>query len=181
MPFKFKELEISGLILIEPKIFSDTRGFFMETYKESEFRENGITEKFVQDNISKSSRGVIRGLHFQVEPHAQGKLIQVIHGRVWDVAVDLRDDSPTYLKWIGLELDSITREMFYIPPGFAHGFTALSNEVIFNYKCTNEYNKTAERGLRWDDPDIAINWPADSPIVSDRDRELPFLKEIHTL
>ena len=178
MPFKFIELEIPGLILIEPKIFSDNRGFFMETYKESEFKENGITEKFVQDNLSKSSRGVIRGLHFQIEPQAQGKLIQVVHGKVWDVAVDLRDNSPSYLKWIGLELDSVTKKMFYIPPGFAHGFTALSDKVIFQYKCTNEYDMISERGIRWDDKDITIDWPVENPIVSDRDRELPFLKEI---
>lgn len=179
MPFIFKELEIEGLILIEPKIFSDDRGFFMETYKESEFIENGIKEKFVQDNFSKSSRGVIRGLHFQIEPMAQGKLVQVVSGRVWDVAVDLRDDSPTYLKWVGLELDDVTRKMFYIPPGFAHGFAALSDEVIFQYKCTNEYDIKAERGIRWDDPDIGISWPVGNHIVSDRDRELLFLKEIH--
>ena len=181
MPFKFKELEIPGLILIEPKIFSDDRGFFMETYKESEFRENGITEKFVQDNFSKSSKNVIRGIHFQINPEAQGKLIQVVHGKVWDVAVDLREDSPTYRKWIGLGLDSVTRKMFYIPPGFAHGFAAMSDSVLFHYKCTNEYNMIAERGIRWDDPDIGITWPVENPIVSDKDRELPFLKEIPLL
>lgn len=178
MPFKFKELEIPGLMLIEPKVFSDDRGFFMETYKESEFMENGIREKFVQDNFSKSSKDVIRGLHFQIEPKAQGKLVQVVSGKVWDVAVDLRDNSPTYLKWIGLELDDVTRKMFYIPPGFAHGFAALSDEVIFQYKCTNEYDMIAERGIRWDDTDIGIDWPVENPTVSDRDRGLPFLKEI---
>ena len=178
MPFKFKELEIPGLILIEPKIFSDNRGFFMETYKESEFRENGIKEEFIQDNFSNSSKGVVRGLHFQIDPKAQGKLIQVVHGKVWDVAVDLREDSPTYLEWVGLELNDTERKMFYIPPGFGHGFAALSDEVLFQYKCTNEYDMILERGIRWDDQDIGITWPVKNPLVSDRDNELPFVKEI---
>ncbi len=178
MPFIFKELEFSGLIVIEPKAFYDNRGFFMETYKESQFRENGIKEQFVQDNFSKSSKGILRGLHFQKEPKAQGKLIQVLYGRVWDVAVDLRDDSPTYLKWIGMELNDTERKMFYIPPGFAHGFVTLSDEVLFQYKCTNEYDMVSERGIRWDDPDIGITWPVEKPLVSDRDNELPFVKEI---
>ena len=177
MPFNFIEQEIQGLILIEPKVFSDDRGFFMETYKESEFRDNGITDKFVQNNLSKSSKNVIRGLHFQIEPKAQGKLIQVIHGLVWDVAVDLRTNSPTYMKWVGLELDDIKRKMFYIPPGFAHGFAALSDEVIFQYKCTNEFDLISERGIRWDDPDINITWPVEMPLVSDKDKLLPFIKE----
>jgi len=178
MPFKFKELEIRGLILVEPKIFSDDRGFFMETYKESEFRENGIKEEFIQDNFSKSAKGVVRGLHFQIDPKAQGKLVQVVYGKVWDVAVDLREDSPTYLKWVGLELNDTERKMFYIPPGFAHGFAALSDEVLFQYKCTNEYSMILERGIRWDDPDIGITWPVKNPLVSDKDNELPFVKEI---
>lgn len=180
MPFKFIELEIPGLILIQPKIFNDDRGFFMETYKKSEFIKNGIKEKFVQDNFSKSSKGVIRGLHFQINPKAQGKLIQVVSGRVWDVAVDLRADSPSYLKWAGIELNDTERKMFYIPPGFAHGFVTLSDEVLFQYKCTNEYDMISERGIRWDDPNIGITWPVNKPLVSDKDNELPFVKEIES-
>ena len=178
MPFIFKELEISGLIVIEPKIFPDKRGFFMESYKESEFIKNGIEKKFIQDNLSKSSKGILRGLHFQNNPKAQGKLIQVVLGRVWDVAVDLREESSTYLKWIGIELNDTEKKMFYIPPGFAHGFVALSDEVLFQYKCTNEYDMISERGIRWDDPDIGITWPVKDPLVSDRDKELPLIREI---
>ncbi len=177
----FKELEIPGLIIIEPKVFTDERGFFMETYKESEFIKNGIKEKFTQDNFSKSIKGVIRGLHFQKGSSAQGKLIRVARGKVWDVAVDLRKDSPAYLKWTGVELDDEEKRMFYIPPGFAHGFAALSDEVLFHYKCTNEYDSPADGGIRWNDPDIGIKWPLDNPIVSEKDKKLPLLAEIAQL
>lgn len=177
----FREFEIPGLIFIEPAVFADERGFFMETYKESLFKKNGITERFVQDNFSKSTRGVVRGLHFQNGSKAQGKLIRVASGRVWDVAVDIRPSSPTFLKWAAIEIDDTNKRMLYIPPGFAHGFAALSSEVLFHYKCTQEYDKNAEGGIRWDDPDIGIKWPLDNPVVSGKDKNLPLFSGHKTL
>ncbi len=178
MPFTFKTLEIPGLTLIEPRVFPDGRGFFMESYKESEFKAHGIDCRFVQDNHSKSSRGVLRGLHFQKAPYAQGKLVRVIEGAVWDVAVDLRRDSPTYCEWYGVELSEENRFMFFIPAGFAHGFVTLSEKAQFEYKCTAEYNKASESGIRWDDPDIGIQWPVRDVQVSERDAVLPYFKDL---
>ena len=181
MPFDFKKLEIEGLVLVEPKVFHDSRGFFMETYKESEFVAHGIAERFVQDNHSLSKKGVLRGLHFQHRPKAQGKLVSVIKGSVWDVAVDIRPDSPTYMKWCSVELTEENKKMLYIPPGFAHGFAALSDDVHLVYKCTAEYDANCDAGIRWNDTDIAVDWPISEPLVSDKDRELPFLKDIKLL
>lgn len=177
MPFEFKRLTIPGLVSVRPRVFGDPRGYFLETYKQSEFSANGIDEVFVQDNLSSSSLHVLRGLHYQLPPSAQGKLVSVVKGRAWDVAVDIRKHSPHFLQWEGVELSEENRLMFYIPPGFAHGFLALSGEVYFSYKCTAEYDCESERGIRWDDPQINIGWPVDNPLVSDRDRGLPLLKD----
>jgi dTDP-4-dehydrorhamnose 3,5-epimerase len=178
MPFKFTKLEISGLVLIEPRLFPDERGFFLESYKESEFIQGGVPDRFVQDNHSLSKKNVLRGLHFQRQPHAQGKLVRVIRGNVWDVMVDLRKDSPTYKRWVGIELSDQNNRMIFIPPGFAHGFVALSDDAHLLYKCTEEYDPVLDGGIRWNDPDIGVRWPVQEPIVSDKDKSLPFLREL---
>jgi len=178
MPFTFFPGELPGLVIIEPRVFPDDRGFFLETFKESDFTKAGIPGSFVQDNHSRSSRGVLRGLHFQKEPHAQGKLVRVSRGAAWDVAVDLRTGSPAFGKWSALELSEENRRMFYIPPGFAHGFLALEDDTELQYKCTAEYNGDADAGIRWDDPDIAIDWPITDVIVSEKDMRLPYLKDL---
>jgi dTDP-4-dehydrorhamnose 3,5-epimerase len=178
MPFTFTNLEISGLVLIEPRLFPDERGFFLESYKESEFIQGGVSDRFVQDNHSLSKKNVLRGLHFQRQPHAQGKLVRVIRGNVWDVMVDLRKDSPTYKRWVGIELSDQNNRMIFIPPGFAHGFVALSEDAHLLYKCTEEYDPVLDGGIRWNDPDIGVRWPVQEPIVSDKDKSLPFLREL---
>ena len=178
MPSTFKRLEIDGLILVEPRSFHDERGFFLESFKESEFAAAGINERFVQDNHSLSVENVIRGLHYQREPRAQGKLVRVIKGRVWDVAVDIRPGSASYGKWLGVELSEENHLMLYIPPGFAHGFASLSDEVHLLYKCTREYDPALDAGIRWDDPDLAIQWPVGNPLLSPKDRILPLLKDV---
>jgi dTDP-4-dehydrorhamnose 3,5-epimerase len=158
---------------VEPRRFRDERGFFMETYHESEFRAAGIGEPFVQDNHSRSSKGVLRGLHFQVGQKAQGKLVRAVAGAIWDVAVDIRPASSTYGSWWGIELSADNALMLYLPPGFAHGFLTLSEEAQVIYKCTAEYDKASEAGIRWDDPDLAIDWPSREVIVSAKDAALP--------
>lgn len=178
MPFVFRELEIAGLILVTPRVFPDERGFFMESYKSSEFAANGISATFVQDNHSRSTRGVLRGLHFQRPPRAQDKLVRVVLGKVWDVAVDLRTTSPSYRRWVGVELSDENNAMLYIPAGFAHGFVALSEEVHLLYKCSAEYDAKLDGGIRWDDPEVGVRWPIEAPIVSSKDRALPLLSEI---
>lgn len=178
MPFEFKKLEIPDLILIIPKVYSDNRGFFLETFKYSDFKKNGIDKEFLQDNHSLSSKGVLRGLHYQLNPMAQGKLVRVVKGKVWDVAVDIRRNSHSYLKWVGVELSEENHKMFYIPPGFAHGFITLEDETHFLYKCTDEYSPDFESGIIWNDPDIGINWPITDPIVSEKDLVLPLLKDV---
>ncbi len=180
MPFKFKRTEISEVVIIEPLVFQDDRGFFMETYKKSEFEKAGIKEEFVQDNHSKSIKGVLRGLHYQLEPKAQGKLVRCVKGRVFDVAVDIRKSSPTFKRWIGIELSEENNLMIYIPPGFAHGFLTLSDEAEVLYKTTEEYSPELDRGIIWNDRDIGINWPIngiDNIILSKKDSNLPPLKE----
>lgn len=181
MPFTFTNLPIKGIILVEPRVFPDERGFFLESYKESEFVRGGISCRFMQDNHSLSRRNVIRGLHFQKAPRAQGKLVRVIRGSVWDVAVDLRKDSPTYMKWLSVELSDVNNKMLFIPAGFAHGFLALADDVHLQYKCTEEYDAALDSGVRWDDPDIGVAWPVKDPVVSPKDRELPFLKDLADL
>lgn len=177
MPFTFQKLSIPEVVLIVPKIFEDDRGFFVETYKYSEFAANGIPKRFVQDNHSKSSRGVLRGLHYQKNPKAQGKLVRCINGEVFDVAVDIRKGSPTFGKWVGEILSSENKRMLYIPAGFAHGFLVLSETAELFYKSTEEYSPENDRGILWNDPEIGINWGIQNPIVSDKDKKQPLLKD----
>lgn len=169
---------IEGLIELIPRIFEDERGYFFESYNKPLFASLGLPMDFVQDNQSFSVKGVLRGLHMQNEPFAQGKLVRVISGQVLDVAVDLRPDSPTFGQYQTFLLDARLANMAYIPEGFAHGFVALEDS-IFSYKCTNVYNKTAESGIRWDDPDLNIDWGVKNPIVSEKDQELKLLREVY--
>lgn len=177
MPFEFERLDIPDVILVRAKRFPDDRGFFVETYKRDDFEANGILETFVQDNHSCSTRGVLRGLHYQKAPRAQGKLIQVLKGEIYDVAVDIRQGSPTYGQWTGIHLSEARSELLYVPPGFAHGFCVLSEVTDFTYKCTDIYAPETYRGISWDDPDLDISWPVKNPILSKRDQNLPPLKE----
>jgi dTDP-4-dehydrorhamnose 3,5-epimerase len=177
MPFKFKRLAISEVILIEPKVFPDERGFFAEIYKYSEFAMMGIKEYFVQDNYSKSSKAVLRGLHFQKNPHAQGKLVQCIKGKIFDVAVDIRKDSPTFGQWVSVEMSEENNLMLYVPSGFAHGFVVLSRAADVIYKCTREYSPEDDRGIIWNDPDLDIHWPVKNPVLSEKDKNHPALKD----
>jgi len=175
MAFRFTRLEIPDVILVEAKAFNDDRGFFVETYKNSEFTANGISDRFVQDNYSYSKRHVLRGLHYQKEPKAQSKLVAVFHGCIFDVAVDIRRGSPTYGKWVSIELSDEGQTMVYVPRGFAHGFCVLSSEASVVYKTTEEYSPDLERGIVWNDGDIAIEWPVSTPILSPRDAAFPTL------
>ncbi len=178
MPFDFQDLGISGLKLIKPRIFEDERGFFMETFKFSEFSRAGIEVVWVQDNHSMSKKGVLRGLHYQLEPVAQGKLVRVVKGAVFDVAVDIRKGSPTFAKWYGVVLSEQNNYMLWIPPGFAHGFVALEDETHLIYKVSGaEYSPSHERTIKWNDPDIGINWPIKDPVLSEKDKMAPFLKD----
>ena len=159
---------IPGLLIIEPKVFGDARGFFLETWNRRRYGEAGLDVDFVQDNVSFSRRGILRGLHFQ-NPKPQGKLLQVLQGEVFDVAVDIRRSSPTFGKWHGLVLSGENKTQFYIPAGFAHGFVVLSETALFQYKCTELYSPQDEMAIRWDDPDLGIQWPLKEPLLSDRD------------
>ena len=176
MTFTFRRLQIPDVILVEPKLLSDNRGFFYESFKESDFFKNGITKKFVQDNFSHSTRDVIRGLHYQQKPKAQAKLITVVSGKIFDVAVDIRKNSPSYGKWISEILSEDDHKLLYVPEGFAHGFCVLSQEADIFYKVNNEYSKEHERGIVWNDPTVNISWPIEEPIISDKDNKLPLLK-----
>jgi dTDP-4-dehydrorhamnose 3,5-epimerase len=173
----FKKLSIPEIILIEPEIFSDKRGFFFENFKEEDFLLNGIT-KLIQDNISHSTFGVIRGLHYQKNPKGQAKLVTAITGKIFDVAVDIRKNSPTFGKWVGEILSNENHRSLYIPKGFAHGFSVLSKEADIFYKVSNEYSKKDEGGIKWDDPTINIPWSIEQPIISEKDNLLPLLKNI---
>jgi len=170
-------LSIPDVLLIDLVRHGDARGFFMETFRESVFDGLDLGVRFVQDNHARSSKGVLRGLHYQLPPAAQGKLVRVPRGRVFDVAVDLRRTSPTLGEWVGMELCEERPQMLYIPPGFAHGYCVLSDTADFTYKVTAEYDPSAERGLRWDDPAIGIEWPLPDPSLSERDLVLPGLAE----
>ncbi len=176
MPFDFSRLEIPGLILIIPQVFDDGRGFFLEIYKHTDFAAVGIHEHFVQDNYSRSTRGSLRGLHYQKKPKAQGKLVGCLRGTIFDVAVDIRNGSPHYGKWAGVELSEKNRQLLYVPPGFAHGFQVLSESADVMYKCTQEYSPADDRGIIWNDPDIHISWPVNDPILSSKDKTHPILK-----
>ena len=177
MSFTFTHLAIPDVILIEPRVFPDERGFFMESYKYSEFSAFGIKERFVQDNHSHSTKGVLRGLHYQKAPKAQGKLVRVVVGEIFDVGVDIRKGSPTYGKWVGEVLSAENKRMLYIPAGFAHGFCVLSKEAEVLYKTTEEYAPEYDAGIIWNDPKIGIQWPIEHPILSNKDAALPMLRE----
>jgi dTDP-4-dehydrorhamnose 3,5-epimerase len=180
MPFEFQHLAIPEVILIQSRRFADDRGYFLETYKRSDFAANGIQEAFLQDNLSHSMGGVLRGLHYQRPPKAQGKLVQVLNGDVYDVAVDIRRGSPTFGDWIGILLSGKRCELLYIPAGFAHGFCVLSDSADFAYKVTAEYAADLDSGIAWNDPDIAIDWPIQDPILSTKDARLPCLRDTET-
>lgn len=174
---KVTRLEIPDVLRIEPRIFGDERGYFLETWSLERYTEAGIPERFVQDNLSRSTKGTLRGLHLQ-HPHGQGKLAYAVEGLVFDVAVDVRVGSPTFGKWVSHLLSSETGAQLYIPPGFAHGFCVVSEHALFAYKCTEAYHPECELGVRWDDPELAIPWPAESPIISNKDRSFTTLGEM---
>lgn len=171
------QTEIAGVLIIEPKVFGDARGFFLETYQAQRYHEAGIAENFVQDNHSHSAQGVLRGLHFQRQ-HPQGKLVYVTQGSVFDVAVDIRKDSPTYGRWVGITLTAEAHQQFYVPPGCAHGFCVLSEYADFHYKCTDYYHPEDEGSIIWNDPDIGIEWPLAQPKLSTKDAAAGLFKDL---
>ncbi|HKL32429.1 MAG TPA: dTDP-4-dehydrorhamnose 3,5-epimerase [Tangfeifania sp.] len=172
---KITETSLPGLLIIEPRVFEDSRGYFFETYQEERYKEGGIKTSFIQDNESKSVRGVVRGLHYQLAPYAQAKLVRVVEGSVYDVAVDLRKGSPTFGQWFGLELDAKSKKQLFLPRGFAHGFSVLSETAVFSYKCDNTYNKDSERAININDPELRIDWMLGEtePVVSEKDLAAP--------
>lgn len=174
---KFNPVSIPGPLLIEPDVFGDARGFFMETWQTEKYEAAGIAGAFVQDNLSFSQRGVLRGLHFQ-NPNAQGKLVYVLQGEVFDVAVDIRQGSPTFGQWHGVTLSQENHHQFWVPPGFAHGFCVLSETALFAYKCTDLYVPEHEGAIRWNDPAIGIDWPVAEPRLSAKDQEAPLLADL---
>ena len=170
---------LKDVLIVEPKVFEDSRGFFLETYHRNRYRELGIDRPFVQDNLSSSVKGTIRGLHFQVR-HPQAKLVHVIAGEILDVAVDIRKDSPTFGQWTGIRLSDRNKRQVFIPEGFAHGFCVISDAVLFSYKCSDFYYPDDELGILWSDPDLAVDWPVAEPIISEKDKRLPHLSDIST-
>ena len=176
MPFSFKQLQIPGLVLIEPRVFEDGRGFFMETYKAPDFAAAGIRGNFVQENHSRSTKGVLRGLHYQNPPSAQGKLVRAVRGEIFDVAVDIRKGSPTWGKWASVILSEENKRILYVPGDFAHGFCVLSEIAEVIYKTTSVYSPESEAGIIWNDADLNIAWPIQEPILSERDRKWPTLQ-----
>ena len=166
------ETDLPGVLILEPRVFGDDRGFFMETWNGRRYEELGIPNTFVQDNLSFSARGVLRGLHFQ-NPQAQGKLVSVLRGEVFDVAVDIRVGSPTFGRWTGVTLSAENKRQFWVPPDFAHGFVVTSEDALFSYKCTDYYAPEHDGSVLWNDPDIGIDWPTDVPTLSDKDRNAP--------
>ena len=171
------ETRLDGVVLLEPEVFGDERGFLLESFSASKWAELGVEVEFVQDNHSRSRRGILRGLHFQTSP-GQAKLVRCARGRIWDVAVDLRRDSPTYGQWEGHELDDVSHHQFFVPVGFAHGFCVLSDEADVHYKVSSYYDPATEQGIAFDDPDLGVDWPVEQPIVSERDRTNPRLSEV---
>jgi dTDP-4-dehydrorhamnose 3,5-epimerase len=174
---KIIETEIPEVKIIEPRVFADRRGSFFESYNQDRYRSVGIDTQFVQDNVSNSVRGVLRGMHFQ-NPHAQGKLVTAIQGEIYDVAVDLRVNAPTFSRWVGVNLNDENRRQLWVPAGFAHGFLVLSEKAIVSYKCDGTYQPNAERSLLWNDPDVGIRWPTEQPILSDKDAAALSLKDL---
>ncbi len=180
MPFEFERQKIRDVILVKPKVFGDNRGFFLESYKKTDFIKNGIDVEFNQDNHSKSTKGVLRGLHYQAKPHGQAKLVRCSRGRIYDVAVDIRPNSPTFGQYVKVELSEDNKQMLFIPEGFAHGFVVLSDEAELLYKASGEYAPQADRGILWNDKDINIDWQIDfEPLLSEKDKIQPALKEIN--
>ncbi len=177
MPFTFEPTEIPDVVHIVPRLFGDERGSFSEFFKRSEFEQHGLPGNFVQINYSSSKQNVLRGLHYQLNPDAQGKLVTVVEGNVFDVAVDIREGSPTYGKWVGKYLTGDEHNMLYIPPGFAHGYYVVSESAQFMYGCTSEYAPTSEGGIIWNDPNVGIEWPATDPIIAERDAAYPTLAD----
>lgn len=170
--------ELEGVLIIEPDVFGDHRGWFMESWSKKKYEDLGINVEFVQDNESfTAKKGTLRGLHFQMDPMAQSKLVRVVKGAVLDVAVDIRKNSPTYLKWVSVELSEENKRQFFIPKGFAHGFVTLTDNVQFVYKCDNFYSKECDRSIKFDDPSIGVEWGVTEPIVSDKDANAPLLKD----
>ena len=179
MPFEFIKQKIEDVILIRPKVFGDHRGFFTETYKKSEFEANGIKTLFLQDNHSKSSKGVLRGLHYQLPPYEQAKLVRCVRGKIFDVAVDIRKNSKTFGQYVKVELSEENKHMLYIPEGFAHGFVVLSDEAELLYKTSNEYAPQYDKGIYWADKDLNIDWGIDfAPVLSEKDKNQPEFKEM---
>jgi len=174
---KVIETKLPGVLIIEPKVFGDSRGFFKETFQAQRYREAGIEYDFVQDNHSRSQKGVLRGLHFQITK-PQGKLVSCSQGAVFDVAVDVDPESATFGQYVGIELTEDNHRQFWVPPGYAHGFCVLTDTADFQYKCTDYYDSSDEGGLIWNDPDVAIDWPIDQSLLSDKDAKLPTLKEL---
>jgi len=177
MPFSFASTPLPGVIIIETRLFKDDRGFFTESYKQSDFIKAGIKEAFVQDNFSFSIHGVLRGLHYQKAPAGQAKLVSVSKGEIFDVAVDIRKHSPTYGRWFGINLSGENGRLLHIPVGFAHGFCVLSEEATVSYKVTAEYDPALDRGIIWNDPDIRVSWPVENPQLSQKDALLPYLRD----
>ncbi len=174
---RIQKTALPGCVIIDPAVFGDARGFFFETWNAERFGDHGLPTKFVQSNVSSSSKGVLRGLHFQW-PRPQGKLVSVLQGEVFDVAVDIRRGSPTFGQWEGVVLSEANKRQFWIPEGFAHGFAVLSDMAVFSYLCTDVYVKEADAGVRWNDPAIGIDWPIDGPLLSDKDNQAPLLADI---
>lgn len=177
MPPTIQTTSLPGVLKVTGNVFRDARGSFAELYQARDYSALGIDTVFLQDNLSRSAKGVLRGLHYQL-PDPQGKLVAAIRGTIWDVVVDIRRGSPHFGRWVGVELSDANCVQLYIPPGFAHGFCALSDDAHVFYKCTELYNAQADRGIRWDDPDLGIEWPVSDPVVSDKDRGLPALQEV---
>ena len=176
---KVSETELPGVLLLELDVYPDERGQFFEIFNDGRYQSLGLPTRFVQDNFSRSRKGVVRGLHYQ-QPRPQGKLVQVLRGRILDVAVDLRRSSAHFARWVGIELSSDRPTQLWVPPGFAHGFCALTDADVL-YKCTDAYVASCDRALRWNDPDLAIRWPVESPVVSPKDDRAPFLRDVHDL
>jgi len=174
------ETKLEGLLIIKPRVFEDNRGYFFESYNRQKMQALNFNEQFVQDNLSKSQKGVLRGMHFQRPPHAQGKLIQVIKGSVLDVVVDIRKESETYGQHMSIEINDRDKHQVYVPEGFAHGFLTLEDDTIFSYKCTKNYHQDSEGALMWNDPDLNIDWPIEKPIVSEKDREADDFKNFES-
>ncbi|OGB87941.1 dTDP-4-dehydrorhamnose 3,5-epimerase [candidate division WOR-1 bacterium RIFCSPLOWO2_02_FULL_46_20] len=179
--FKFSKTNIEGILIIEARAFADARGFFMETYNQGNFAEANFNEKFVQDNLSQSSRGVLRGMHYQINPSPMGKLVSCVKGKIFDAGIDVRAGSATFGKWCGEILSDENKKMLYFPPGIAHGFLSLEDDTIVAYKCTGLYSKENETAMAWDDPDVAVAWPVEQVggkvVLSDRDKVQPRLKD----